>query len=70
MRRAVPHICFFLSGAAGLVDEVCWIHQATLVFGSTTLATSSIVAVFFLGLAGGSWLFGCAATGPARPLRL
>ena len=70
MRRATLLACLFLSGAAGLIAEVCWIRRASLVFGSTTLATSSVVAVFFLGLALGSWLFGRLSLRLARPLRL
>jgi len=40
---------FFVSGLAGLVHEVCWIRRASLVFGSTTQALSTVLAVFFLG---------------------
>ena len=60
--RASDHplalLCLFLSGFAGLVYEVGWIRLATRVFGSTTLAVSTVVAVFFAGLAAGSWLAG------------
>jgi spermidine synthase len=69
-RRLLPFACFFLSGAAGLVAEVCWIRRASLVFGSTTFATSTVVAAFFLGLAAGSWLFGTLSLRTSRPLRL
>src|SRR5262245_20458189 len=69
-RQALPLIALFLSGAAGLIDEVAWIRLASLLFGSTTLATSSVVAVFFLGLAGGSWLFGRLSPRVSKPLRL
>ncbi len=62
--------CFLFSGFSGLVYEVCWIRQASLVFGSTTFAVSTVLAVFFLGLAGGSYVFGRVARGSARPLRL
>ena len=70
MRDVLAIACFALSGFAGLVYEIVWIRQATLVFGSTTLAVSSVLAVFFLGLAIGSALFGGIATRTARPLLL
>ncbi len=68
--RAVAISAFFLSGFAGLVYEVCWIRMASLVFGSTTVALSTVVAIFFAGLALGSWAFGRIAQASARPLRL
>ena len=70
MRNAIAITCFFLSGFAGLVYEVCWIRTASLVFGSTIFAVSTVLAVFFLGLALGSYLFGRVAQRTSRPLRL
>ena len=61
-------ICFFLSGFAGLVYEVVWIRQAALLFGSTTFALSTVLAVFFLGLACGSYLFGRYGQRTGHPL--
>lgn len=69
-RRATAIACFFLSGFAGLVYEIGWIRHASLIFGSTTLALSSVLAVFFGGLALGSAWFGRIALRTARPLRL
>jgi spermidine synthase len=69
MLARLPRFALFLSGFAGLVYEVCWIRRGSLVFGSTVLATSTVVAVFFLGLALGSWAagrFGSRATNPLR----
>ena len=43
----------FLSGAAGLVYEVLWLKELSLLFGSTAYATATTLAVFFLGLAVG-----------------
>lgn len=59
-----------LSGAAGLIDEVAWIRRSSLVYGSTTYAVSTVVMVYFLGLAAGSWTFGRLAHRVRRPLRL
>ena len=62
--------CLFLSGAASLFYEVCWIRKAGLFFGSTTFALATVLAVFFLGLALGSALAGRLATSLHRPLRI
>ncbi len=50
--------CMFLSGLTGLVYEICWIRKASLVFGTSIFALSSVTAVFFGGLACGSYMFG------------
>ncbi len=70
VKDIIAFICFFLSGFAGLIYEVCWIRKASLVFGSTNYALSTILAVFFLGLALGSFSFGRIAQRTERPLRL
>ncbi len=70
LRHNIALICFFLSGVAGLIYEICWIRKAALVFGSTTFALSTVLAVFFAGLAIGSLLFGRLALRRERPLRL
>lgn len=70
VRAAIAIGFFFLSGAAGLIYEVCWIRRASLVFGSTTYALSSVLAIFFLGLACGSYLFGRLSERTSRPLRI
>ncbi len=62
--------CLFLSGAASLFYEVCWIRKAGLFFGSTTFALATVLAVFFLGLAMGSALAGRLSMSLQRPLRI
>src|SRR5438552_7147544 len=52
------YLCFFVSGATALVYEVAWIRELTLVFGSTTFATSAILTAFMGGLALGGHLGG------------
>lgn len=64
----LPAACLVLSGAAGLICEVVWIRSAALQFGSTVYATSTVLAVFFLGLALGSRFFGDRSANAARPL--
>jgi spermidine synthase len=42
--------CFFLSGMGSLALEVVWTRELRLVFGSTTLAASTILVAYMLGL--------------------
>lgn len=49
-------IAFFISGASALIYQVLWVKQLTLMFGSTTLAVSTILASFMGGLALGSYI--------------
>jgi spermidine synthase len=69
-KNIIAGICFFLSGCAGLIYEVCWIRKASLVFGSTSYALSTVLAVFFLGIAIGSYSFGRISQRTSRPLKL
>src|SRR5690606_36668446 len=54
----VPFLCFFLSGASGLVFEVIWTRKLALVFGASTPAISTVLSAFMGGLALGSFLLG------------
>src|SRR5713101_17455 len=49
-------LCFFLSGATGLVYQVVWLRVLGLVFGHTVYATTTVLAAFMAGLALGSLL--------------
>ena len=50
-------LCFFLSGAAGLVYQVAWGKALGLIFGHTVYAIATVLAVFMGGLAlGSAWL--------------
>ena len=60
--------CFLASGFAGLSYEICWIRKASLIFGATTFAVSTVTAVFFAGLAIGSYLFGRYSHKMQRPI--
>lgn len=55
------YLLIFLSGFAGLIYEIVWTRHLTLLFGVSIHAVSAVVAVFLLGLAAGSYLFGRAA---------
>jgi spermidine synthase len=61
--------CFFLSGASGLILEMLWTRMLTLVFGSTTLAVSTVLTAFMGGLGLGSYLAGKLADRMKNPLR-
>jgi len=61
-------LCFFLSGAAGLVYQIAWIRVLSLVFGATVYAVSMVVAGFMTGLALGSHYWGKRADKFANPV--
>ncbi len=50
-------LCFFLSGAAGLIYQVAWGKALGLIYGHTVYAIATVLAVFMGGLAlGSAWL--------------
>lgn len=51
-------LLFFVSGISGLIYEIVWLRILTRIIGITTYATAVTLAVFMLGLALGSILFG------------
>src|SRR5215204_351101 len=55
-------VCFFLSGMGSLALEVVWTRELRLIFGSTTLAASTILVAYMLGLGigglVGGWIAG------------
>ena len=67
VKQGILLLVFTLSGAAGLVYEVLWSRRLTHVFGSTTLAISTVLAAFMGGLAAGSYAIG--AWGDRKPRR-
>lgn len=62
--------CFFVSGAAGLIYQVCWVRILSLVFGNTVYAVSMVVAGFLSGLAIGSRFWGKRTDAATRPLKM
>ena len=68
--KPIVWLIFLFSGASGLVYEVVWTRQLTLVFGSTVFATSTVLTAFMGGLALGSYYLGRLADRESRPLRL
>jgi spermidine synthase len=61
-------LCFFFSGFSGLLYEVLWLRMLILIFGSTTLAISTVLTAFMGGLALGSYVFGRLMDRRQRPL--
>lgn len=67
--RALAFAAFFLSGASSLVFQSIWSRMLHLVFGGTSLATSTTVTAFMAGLGLGAFLAGKYADRIRRPLR-
>lgn len=63
-------VLLFVSGTAGLVYQIVWIRQLSLVVGVDVHAVTTAVSAFFAGLALGGWLFGRVADRHGNPLRL
>lgn len=61
-------VLFFLSGATALSYQTLWVRELQLVFGTSTFAISTVLAVFMVGLAAGSFVMGRYADRLARPL--
>jgi len=60
---------FVLSGATGLIDQLCFSKYLSYVVGSTAYAVSAVLAAFMTGLAIGAHLGGKASPRVTRPLR-
>lgn len=61
---------FFFSGVSSLVYQVVWARMLTVVFGTTLLATSTVLSAFMAGLALGSYVFGRHIDRCKHPLRV
>lgn len=64
----LAYFLVFLTGCSSLVYEIAWIRRASFAFGSSSLALSSVLAVFMLGLGLGGLLTGRAGIALRRPL--
>ena len=60
--------CFLLSGFAGLLYETTWTREFSFVFGTSSLAVSTVLAAYMGGLALGSALAGRFVSRVARPV--
>ena len=57
LNRALS-LSLFLSGASGLLFQVVWIRQLSLILGSSTQAITAVLVAFMGGMAAGAWLLG------------
>jgi predicted membrane-bound spermidine synthase len=60
---------FFLSGAAALLFETLWFHQAGLTFGNSVWASAIVLSSFMVGLALGNGLMARFGARIRRPVR-
>jgi len=67
--RVAVFLLFFLSGFTGLMLQVLWMRELTLLFGSTAQAAGATLGAFFFGLAAGGAYWGRRCPGLAHPLR-
>jgi predicted membrane-bound spermidine synthase len=67
---AVASAIFALSGAAALVFETLWFHQASLALGSSVMASSAVLAAFMAGLALGNAIAARRGDRLRHPLRV
>lgn len=68
MLRSVAVVAFFFSGLSSLVFQLVWTRLLHHVFGSSSVAISSVVSVFMGGLALGAWGAGKFADRIPKPL--
>jgi spermidine synthase len=59
---------FVVSGAAGLVDQICFSRYLSYIVGSTAYAVSTVLAAFMTGIALGAHFGGKLSTHIRRPL--
>jgi spermidine synthase len=60
----------FVSGSSALIYQLIWIRLLGLVFGVSSFAVATVVAVFLLGLGLGSYFFGKWSEKTENPLRI
>jgi spermidine synthase len=70
IQTAILLLLFFASGAAALIYQVLWLKELGRLFGVTAYAAATTLAVFFLGLSVGGFVWGRRTTRMANPLRV
>jgi spermidine synthase len=68
-RFAALLLLFFASGVAALIYEVLWLKELGRLFGVTAHAAAATLAVFFLGLSAGGFVWGRRVARIRNPLR-
>ena len=57
LRTMAGAVCLLLSGAGALFYELVWSHQFSIVFGSSEIATASVLGIYLAGLGfGAPWV--------------
>ena len=57
-RQLLLFACIFIAGAAGLVYEVIWSRQLTLLVGTSAHAHAAVLTAYMFGLGLGSYTLG------------
>jgi len=70
MSNRLLFTAIFISGASALVYQLIWVRLLGLVFGVSSFAVATVVAVFLLGLGLGSYFFGRWSERARDPLRI
>lgn len=68
-RTFLVYLLFILSGATSLIYQSVWVRLLSLSVGSTSASISLVLAIFFFGLALGSYLAGSLSGKILRPIR-
>ena len=63
-------VCFALSGFASIVYQIAWARQFALVFGTTEVAVTLVLAAYMAGLGLGAWLIQRFLPFVDRPVRV
>lgn len=63
------YAAIFVSGVSALIYQLIWVRLLGLVFGVSSFAVATVVAVFLLGLGLGSYFFGRWSERARNPLR-
>ncbi len=63
------YAAIFVSGLSALIYQLIWVRLLGLVFGVSSFAVATVVAVFLLGLGLGSYFFGNWSERTPNPLR-
>jgi len=67
--QVITWAIFFCSGAAGLIYEILWMKQLSLLFGGTAESVAVTTAAFFAGIGCGSWFWGKRSKSNSAPLK-
>jgi spermidine synthase len=67
-RKSLIYLLFVLSGATSLIYQSVWVRLLSLSVGSTSASISLVLAIFFFGLALGSYLAGSLSSKIKKPI--